>query len=197
MKWRGDIRAKEESEPLTIEQREHIERYLPLNPERAERFVHEWEGFVLSCLRRMRITEEEDVLYRIFYRALNALPEFRGDSKISTWLYKITWREGVRHIQKQNSFTRMETPLDETDESPDPGESVLEVLERRETAENVQRALSKLTAKDREIIALKYLEDLKINELAQRLDLPVGTVKARIHRALAKLKAFLEKNHDG
>jgi len=190
-------RAKEELDTLTIEAREQMNRYLPLNPERAEKFVNEWEGYVLSCIRRMRIADEEDVLYSIFYRALNALPDFRGDSKISTWLYRITWRESVRHIQKQKSSARMETPIDEADDAPDPGESVLEVLERRETAEHVQRALSKLPVKDREILALKYLEDLKINELAQQLDMPIGTVKARIHRALAKLKVYLEKHHDG
>jgi RNA polymerase sigma-70 factor (ECF subfamily) len=182
---------------LAIEPNEDINRYLPLNSERAERFVNEWEGFVLSCIRRMRIADEDDVMYQVFYRALNALPGFRGESKISTWLYRITWREGIRHIQKQKSSTRTEIPIDEADDTPDPGESILEVLERQETAERIHRALAKLPVKDREILALKYLEELKLNELAERLDLPVGTVKARVHRALAKLKAFLEKNHDG
>jgi RNA polymerase sigma-70 factor (ECF subfamily) len=181
---------------LTIEQREHIEQYLPLNAERAERFVNEWEGFVLSCIRRMRITDEEDVLYRIFYRALKALSAFRGDSKISTWLYRITWRECLRHIQKRKSSSQKEEPIVEADEQPDPGESALEVLERNETAGQVRWALSKLPVKDREILALRYMEELKTAELAQRLNIPIGTVKARIHRALARLKASLEMNHD-
>jgi RNA polymerase sigma-70 factor (ECF subfamily) len=179
---------------LTTEQREQIEKYLPLDPERAELFVNEWEGFVLSCLRRMRIADEEDVLYRVFYRALNALPDFRSDSRISTWLYRITWREGLRHIQKQKLSAQKETSLIDTDTQPDSGESALEVLERQETADRVQWALSKLSIQDREILAQKYLEELKITELAQRLDIPVGTVKARIHRALAKLKTLLEKS---
>lgn len=182
---------------MTIEPREQIELYLPLNAERAERFVHEWEGFVLSCIRRMRIADEEDVLYRIFYRALNALPDFRSDSKISTWLYRITWREVVRHIQKHKSYSQREAPIIEADDAPDPGESILDVLERQETAEHVQWALSRLSARDREVLALKYLEEQKTEELAQRLNVPVGTVKARIHRALAKLKELLEKNHVG
>jgi RNA polymerase sigma factor (sigma-70 family) len=181
---------------LTIEPREQINRYLPLTPERAERFVEEWEGFVLSCIHRMRIMDTEDVLYRVFYRALNALPDFRGDSRISTWLYRISWREGLRHIRKQERTAERNTPIIEADDQPDPGESVLEVLERQETADQVQRALSKLPAIDREIIALRYLEELKTTELAQRLDIPTGTVKARIHRALARLKVLLEKNHD-
>jgi RNA polymerase sigma-70 factor (ECF subfamily) len=140
--------------------------------------------------------ETEDVLYRVFYRALNALPDFRGESKISTWLYKITWRESLRHIQKQSRKAQREVPIPEEYEQPDHGESALEVLERQETAEQVQQALSKLPVKDREVLALRYLEELKTTELAQRLDIPVGTVKARIHRALARLKVLLENNHD-
>jgi RNA polymerase sigma factor (sigma-70 family) len=181
---------------LTIEPHEQINRYLPLTPERAERFVEEWEGFVLSCIQRMRIMDTEDVLYRVFYRALNALPGFRGDSRISTWLYRISWREGLRHIRKQERTTDREAPILEAEDQPDPGEGVLEVLERQETAEQVQRALSKLPAMDREIIALRYLEELRTIELAQRLDIPIGTVKARIHRALARLKILLEKDYD-
>ncbi len=181
---------------MTIQPCEQIERYLPLNAERAERFVNEWEGFVLSCLRRMRIADEEDVLFQIFYRALNALPDFRGDSKISTWLYKIAWREGLRHIQNQKLSAQKESPIVEADDQPDPGDSALKILERDETAERVHRALSKLPLKDREILALKYLEELKTAELAQRLDLPLGSVKARIHRALERMKILLEKNHD-
>lgn len=181
---------------MIIESREQLERYLPLNPERAEKFVNEWEEFVLSCLRRMRISDEDDVLYRIFYRALDALPGFRGDSKISTWLYRITWREGVRHIQKEKSSAQAETAVSEADDQPDPGENALEVLERLETADIVQKALGKLSIMDREIIALRYLEELQINELAERLNIPVGTAKARIHRALDRLRVLLEKNHD-
>jgi RNA polymerase sigma-70 factor, ECF subfamily len=181
---------------LTTEQRERIERYLPLNNERAELFVNEWEGFVLSCLRRMHIADEEDVLYRVFHRALDALPDFHRDSKLSTWLYRITWREGLRHIQRWKSSVQKEAPIDDADDPPDPGESALNVLERWETAERVQKALSGLPVKDREILALRYVEDLKTAELADRLNAPVGTVKAKIHRALAKLKTLLEKHHD-
>ena len=181
---------------MAIEPREQITRYLPLTPERAERFVEEWEGFVLSCIHRMRIEDAEDILYCVFHRALNALPNFRSDSKISTWLYKISWREGLRYIRKQSLKAQKEVPILEAHDQADPGESVLGVLERHETAGQVQQALSKLPVKDREALALRYLEELKIIEVAQRLDIPIGTAKARIHRALARLKVLLEKNHD-
>ncbi len=175
---------------------EKINRYLPLTPKRADLFVEEWEEFVLSCIRRMRVGDAEDVLYRVFYRALNGLPDFRGDSKLSSWLYKIAWRESLRYIEKQNRTARIEAPAHEENEQPDPGDSIIDVLERKETAEQVQQALSKLGIKDREILALRYLEELTTTELAQSLDIPIGTVKARIHRALARLKGLLERPHD-
>jgi RNA polymerase sigma-70 factor (ECF subfamily) len=181
---------------LVIEPREQINRYLPLTPERIECFVEEWEEFVLSCIHRIRVVDAEDVLYRVFYRAINGLPGFRRDSKISTWLYKITYRESLRHIRKQNRTAQREVPILEKKDQPDLGESVLDVLERKETAEQVQQALSKLPIKDREVLALRYLEELKTAEVAGRLEIPIGTAKARIHRALARLKIILEKSHD-
>ena len=152
---------------------------------------------MLSCINRMRIKDAEDILYRVFYRALNALPNFCSNSKISTWLYRISWRESLRYIEKQNRIAQNEEAVHEVYDRPDPGESVLEVLERQETADHVKWALAKLPVKHREVLALKYLEELNTIELARRLDIPVGTVKARIHRALAKLKELLEKHHDG
>lgn len=132
----------------------------------------------------------------VFHRALDALPKFRGHSRLSTWLYRIAWREGLRNLQKRKSSTRNETPIDDAHDPADPGESALEALERWETAECVQRALSGLPVRDREILALRYMEDLKVAELAERINMPVGTVKAQIHRALARLKTLLERHHD-
>lgn len=181
---------------MAIDPREQLNRYLPLTPARAELFVEEWESYVLSCIHRMRIMDPEDILYSVFYRALNALPDFRGDSKLSSWLYKISLRECLRFIEKQNRTADIVTSITDEHEPPHPDESVLEVLERQETAEQVQQALSKLSVKDREILALRYMEELTTTELAQRLDIPIGTVKARIHRSLARLKVLLEKPHD-
>jgi RNA polymerase sigma-70 factor (ECF subfamily) len=177
-------------------ERERIERYLPLNQQRAALFLNDWEDFVITGVRRMRVGDEEDVLYRVFDQALKGLPGFRGDSKISTWLYRITWRECVRSQEKTNRISRKEIALSELGTEISSDEDVSEMLERFETAARVRHALSKLGPLDREILALRYLEELKIGEVAQRLDLPFGTVKARTHRALGRLKTILEKHHD-
>ncbi len=66
------------------------------------------------------------------------------------------------------------------------------MLSRRENAETVARALALLEPRDRELIALRYMEDLKLREVADRLDLPLGTVKVRIHRALGRLRKEMD-----
>jgi RNA polymerase sigma-70 factor (ECF subfamily) len=139
--------------------------------------------------------EEEDVLYRVFQRALGGLPEFRAESRISTWLYRIAYRESLRHLERRQRQREREAPLEAADHRESGGEADPErILERRERARTVRSALAKLDPRDREIVALRYLEDLKLAEMADRLDVPLGTVKARLHRAMNRLKLELDRD---
>ncbi len=172
--------------------RERFGRYLPVDRRRAAMFVEDWEPAVRAWLRRMR-AEEESVLYLVFDRALSALPRFRGESRLSTWLYRISYREALRHLERAQRIASREAPLEaafdtEAGESFDPEQ----MLSRRENAETVARALALLESRDRELIALRYMEDLKLREVADRLDLPLGTVKVRIHRALGRLRKEMD-----
>lgn len=181
---------------MRIEERECLERYLPLDRRRATRFLDDWEPAVRSWLRRLR-AEEEPVLYRIFDRALAGLPRFRGESQLATWLYQISYREALRHLEREKRQAEREAPLEaagaaEADPSFDPAR----LLERRENAETVARALASLNPRDRELIALRYLEDLKLREVADRLEMPLGTVKVRVHRALLRLRRELDGSND-
>jgi len=190
--------AMEASKPARLsdeEAREQAQTYLPLDRRRAASFLADWESYVGAVLRRMRV-EEEEVLYRVFDRALGALPDFRGESRISTWLYRIAWREGLRHLEKAGRLGEREAPMEAAATHADPGEDPQKVLERLESAARVREALGRLGPLDREVLALRYLEDLKLSELAERLDIPLGTAKVRVHRALARLRGELEEDHD-
>ncbi len=175
-----------------LEARELAAHYLPLDRRRASRFLDDWEPTVRAQLRRLR-AEEDAVLYRVFDRALGALPRFRGESRLSTWLYRITYREALRHLEKQKRLAGREAPLEAAAALPAAAEFDPErLLARRESAAQVARALALLDPRDREILALRYLEDLKLNEVADRLEMPLGSVKTRIHRALHRLRGELE-----
>ena len=169
------------------------ENYLPLDRRRAARFLEDWEEYVRTQLRRMRV-EEDEVIYQVFDRALAALPRFRGESRLSTWLYRITWREGIRHLDRQGRLKDREAPLEAAATMPTDSENPEQLLERLESAERVRGALDRLDPRDREVLALRYLEELKLAEVAERLEIPLGTAKVRVHRALARMRKELDED---
>jgi RNA polymerase sigma-70 factor (ECF subfamily) len=136
-------------------------------------------------------------------RALRALPGFRGDSLVSTWLYRITvnsWKNRVRS-EKRRAFWRTVTlgliSGDDEDgparELPSPEPAPDAGLETDERAAAVQKALLELETDDRAIVVLRDVEDRSYAEIGTVLGLAEGTVKSRLSRARAKLKALLDK----
>ena len=180
--------------PAAADPREFANRYLPLDRRSAARFVDEWEPLVLGVLHRLRVEDTGDVASRVFHKALRGLPEFRGDSKLSTWLYRIAWREGLRQAEREKKKREREAPLEIVVERPDGAEDQLRTLERRETAEYVRAALERLGPRDREILALRYLEELPFAVIADRLNISVTAAKVRSHRALTRLRLVLEED---
>lgn len=180
----------------SLDFREDLGRYLPLDQKRAALFIEEWEGFVLAILRRMRVEDEQDVLYRVFQRVFNALTQFRKDSKLSTWLYRISMREAVRSLGIQTKQDSRFCLQDDIDIFATVEENTESMLIRQETGERVKRSLARLAPIDREVLALRFAQDLKYKEIAERLDMPLGTVKVRVHRALKHLEKILENDHE-
>jgi RNA polymerase sigma-70 factor (ECF subfamily) len=176
----------------TADPREFASRYLPLDRRSAARFVDEWESLVLGVLRRLRVEDPGDAASRVFQKALRGLPDFRGESRLSTWLYRIAWREGLRQAERERKRQAREAPLEIVVERPDGTEDQLRTLERRETAAGVRAALERLGPRDREILALRYLEELPFAVIADRLDISLTAAKVRSHRALTRLRVVLE-----
>lgn len=178
--------------PAAADPRESPRRYLPLDRRSAARFVDEWEPLVLGVLRRLRVEDKGDAASRVFLKALRGLPEFRGDSKLSTWLYRIAWREGLRVAERERKRRDREKPLEVAIDRPDGTEDQFRTLERKETAEGVRAALGRLNLRDREILALRYLEELPFKVIGDRLSISVSAAKVRSHRALTRLRIVLE-----
>ena len=177
-----------------LDAREHPDRYLPLDRRSAALFLADWEPLVRGVLLRMRVRELDAALSEVFRRAVQGLPEFRGESRLSSWLYRIAWREGLRQAQREQARDAREAPLEIAVERPDGAEDQLRTLERRETAARVRAALARLRPHDREILALRYLEELPFAQAAERLDISETAAKVRSHRALTRLRLVLEED---
>ena len=136
--------------------------------------------------------DADEAAQEAFVAAWRALPNFRGDAKFSTWLYRLTTNAAIDVMRREK---RHQTVGDgEMMELADDADSPQETVERTEQQETVQKALSTLSEEYREVLLLRYMEELDYAEIAEVLQLPSGTVKSRINRAKAALKTALLKS---
>jgi RNA polymerase sigma-70 factor (ECF subfamily) len=137
------------------------------------------------ALRILRSPEEaEEAAQDAFVRAWKALDGFRGEARFSTWLYRIVTRCALDGVRRRRRHTEHETALE-----PETLESLPDPAGRPGDAPRLERLLDELDAVPRAVIALFYLRDRSVNEIAEILDLPAGTVKTHLHRSRAALRA--------
>jgi RNA polymerase sigma-70 factor (ECF subfamily) len=153
-------------------------------------YQHRVFGVALRMLGNR--AEAEDVAQEAFVRAHRALGDFRGDAKLSTWLYAITSRLCLNRLASgERRLTRHgeDALLRLSDAGPRPDAA----LERRELETALGRAIAELPEDRRIVVVLRDLEGLSYEEIAQVLELELGTVRSRLHRARADLKEKLER----
>jgi RNA polymerase sigma-70 factor (ECF subfamily) len=141
--------------------------------------------------------EAEDIAQEAFIRAYVNINSFNQDLKFSTWLFRIATNLCIDRIRKKKPDYYLDAEVFGTEgltmysqipaNAPLP-ETELESLELQET---VQKEILKLPEKYRSAIVLKYIEELSLNEISEILDLPLGTVKTRIHRGREALRQQL------
>jgi RNA polymerase sigma-70 factor (ECF subfamily) len=148
--------------------------------------------------------DAEDLAQDSLIRALRALPSFRGECQLSTWVYRITvntWKNRVRSEKRRGLWKLL--PLDflfgrDGDDDAKPArepaakDAPLDAgLETSEQAAAVQKALLELDEESRAVVVLRELQGQSYAEIAAALEIPEGTVKSRLSRARETLKAKL------
>ncbi|MCA9708347.1 MAG: sigma-70 family RNA polymerase sigma factor [Myxococcales bacterium] len=136
----------------------------------------------------------EDLAQETFLRAFRALPRFRGDGRASfgTWLVTIATRVALNELRRRPPRTEC---LDTVTESVDPGRFA--AAERHASAQAIERAVADLSPAYRGAFLLRELHGLDYGEIADVLEIDVGTVKSRLSRARAKLRQALAEVHHG
>ena len=141
------------------------------------------------ALRMCGESAADDVTQEAFLAAWRALPDFRGDCRFSTWLYRLTTNAGIVWLRREKRYRSAD---DVTElELPDDAPSLQEQAEQSETQSAVRRALSRLSEEHRQVLLLRYMQELDYGEIAAALDVSEGTVKSRINRAKSKLREVL------
>ncbi len=141
--------------------------------------------------------EAEDIAQEAFLRAYVNINSFNINLKFSSWLYRIATNLCIDRIRKKKPDYYLDAEVAGTDGltmySQIPAETRLpeEDVESLELRETIQKEISKLPEKYRTVIVLKYIEELSLNEISEILDIPLGTVKTRIHRGREALRKQL------
>jgi RNA polymerase sigma-70 factor (ECF subfamily) len=158
---------------------------------------------VFSLVYRMVRDRElaEDLTQETFVKVLNAIDRYRPEYKFSSWIFKIANNAAIDHLRRKELDTlSLEGRPDATTpdrveatalQLGDGSESPLDELEAREIGTQIEDAIGRLRPEYRSCIIMRHVEGRPYDEIAEALDLPLGTVKTYIHRARAELKETL------
>jgi RNA polymerase sigma-70 factor (ECF subfamily) len=165
-----------------------------------------YERRVFALVFRMlgRRDEAEDLAQEVFVQVFKAIEQFRGESKLSTWIYRIAvnlCKNRSKYLSRRhaNDTDDVDAMVDRAPFSQAKGVSVGGISQPDELVEGMQlevivkRAIAQLEPDFRHVLVLRDVEDLSYEEIAAVTGLPDGTVKSRIHRARAQLRALVEK----
>ncbi len=132
--------------------------------------------------------ETDDIVQDVFIKIFRALGDFRGDSRLSTWIYRIARNEALNAIDKRRPQV---IPIDDCEELPASGENPEMAHRRRIGRERLERFMERLDEKQRLAIELRYIGEKSYEEIAEIMDIPLGTVKTYIYRAKLSLKRMM------
>ena len=188
------------------EEAQFVARLVARDESAFNELVVTYQRRVFALVFRMlgRREEAEDLAQEVFVQVFKAIDQFRGDSKLSTWIYRIavnlcknrTKYLSRRHANDQDDVDAM---ADRLPFSAAKGVSVGGISRPDELVEGMQlevvvkRAIAQIEPEFREVLILRDVEDMSYEEIAQVTGLADGTVKSRIHRARAQLRVLVEK----
>jgi RNA polymerase sigma-70 factor, ECF subfamily len=148
-------------------------------------------------------SEAEDVAQEVFITVFKTIESFREEAKFSTWLYRVTvnqCKNRIKYLARRHTQTR-----EELDDSTDtngvnsaiaapPPSAPDRALEGAQMEKLLEAAIAGLDEEHREVVVLRDVEDLSIEEICEITGLPDGTVKSRLHRARKELRKKLQRH---
>jgi len=165
--------------------------------------IRRYERPVFSLLYRMLRDRElaEDLAQETFIKALNAIESYRPEFKFSSWIFKIANNAAIDHLRRRelDTLSLEGSPHAETPDAVEATalqvgakqESALDAVEARELGGQIEAAIAQLRPEYRSCILLRHVDGRAYEEIAEILDLPLGTVKTYIHRARNELRQAL------
>ena len=173
-----------------------IERSRGGEPEAFGELVVRYQDRLYNTLTRVCGDAEEarDVAQEAFVQAFVKLDSFQGKSAFYTWLYRIAFNTAISRRRRRKPTTSLDEARDAAGVEPVDHDAAPEAnLDREEQAIQVQAALATLSEEHRTVLVLREIDDRDYETISQMLDIPVGTVRSRLHRARRELREEMER----
>jgi len=171
-------------------ERELVQKAREGDEKAFRRLLEENYALIYSVVRGVagRRSETEDIVQEVFIKIFRALGGFRGEARLSTWIYRIARNEAINALEKRRCEL---VPIEDCEElaacGPDP-----EAARRRSLAcERLELLMERLDEPQRVALRLRYMGEKSYEEIAHAMDIPLGTVKTHIYRAKLSLKRMM------
>ncbi|HUG69693.1 MAG TPA: sigma-70 family RNA polymerase sigma factor [Pirellulaceae bacterium] len=179
-----------------IDESQLIDASLQGNSAAFGQLVHIHQNRLFNAMAHFcgNATEAEDVVQEAFVQAYLKLAKFQRNSQFYTWLYRIAFNTAIsrkrrKRVEASVDKHREDTGLEPVDTGDAPGDQMI----REEQAAQVHQALATLSEEHRSILVLREMDGCDYEQIAEILDINVGTVRSRLHRARMQLKERLQE----
>lgn len=159
------------------------------------KLVSEYSERLYWQIRKMVLSHDDanDILQDVFVKAWMNLENFRGEAKLTTWLYRIAINESITFLNKKRNQNHI--PLDDDDSFLLNTLESDEYFDGNEAQKLLQKAILTLPEKQRLVFQMKYSEEMKYEDMSDILGTSVGALKASYHHAVKKIEKFLSEPH--
>lgn len=176
-----------------MEERRLIIGSMERDEEAFEKLILSYEGKIYNmCFYLLKNKEDAmDASQEVCIKIYKSIDKFKGESKFSTWIYRITYNTCIDFIKKRKNELSYDDVID-TDTHRD--DRIEDIIESKELKYEIKRCIMKLSEDFRTIVIFRDIEGLSYQEIAEILNIEVGTVKSRLNRAREALRNELIKS---
>lgn len=181
-----------------INDQHYINQIIEGNTSAFSILLNQYKDLVFTLAYKMLKNKEEaeEVSQDTFIKVFNSINKFKGDSKFSTWIYKITYNtclDKLKKSKKENSVLYIE---DFSEHQVKAIESILESTDEKERNKKIQECLLLLPSKEAFLLTLYYFDNQSIEEIAKIIDCKANNVKIKLYRSRKKLASILKEEFE-
>jgi len=174
-------------------EREVVSEILKGNIKAFEQLVKQYERLVFYVINRMVTQAEdmEDICQEVFIKAHKSLPGFKFDSKLSTWIARITYLTAINHLKRYKNDKLNDQP-DHLDHLHFTNDNPEQLLTQKDTSAYVNSLIVQLPVQYRTVLTLYHLNEFTCKEIEDITGMPEGTIKSNLYRARKLLKEKIQ-----